>query len=189
MIRFAAFLFFEMLQWIFCDFEILFSESLSCEGIFLLFRMKRPCHRPFYFQRKYLPGRTFNFSKVEIQIFENIEISYVFSYKSLLPWCSAPSYHHHRWSEKSKVKSFCSPDQTSWFLGFGLRARSQIWSEAEGVAVTMWSPCFETLIRWQRRELKDEAETGVSAERLQNWIFVRVKILREFFMKLLLLLL
>ena len=68
-----------------------------------------------------LSGQKCDFSEVEIQIFENIEISYVFSYKSLLPWCSAPSYHHHRWYQKSKVKYFWSPDQECWFLGFGLR--------------------------------------------------------------------
>ena len=68
-----------------------------------------------------LSGQKCDFSEVEIQIFENIEISHVFSYKSLLPWCSAPSYHHRRWSQTSKVKYFCSPDQKCWFLGFGLR--------------------------------------------------------------------
>ena len=75
----------------------------------------------FWAAKHVLSGQKCDFSEVDFQIFENIEISYVFSYKSLLPWCSAPSYHHHRWSQKSKVKYFCSSDQKCWFFGFGLR--------------------------------------------------------------------
>ena len=68
---------------------------------------------------------------------------------------------------KSQMSNIFAHQIKILIFGFGLRARSQIWSEAESVAVTMWFPCFETLIRWQRRKLKDEAETEVSAERLQ----------------------
>ena len=82
----------------------------------------------FWAAKHVLSGQKCDFSEVDFQIFANIEIWYVFSYKSLLPWCSAPSYHHHRWSQKSKVKYFGSSDQKCWFFRWdsGLDLRSAL---------------------------------------------------------------
>ena len=63
-----------------------------------------------------------------------------------------------------------------------------VWSRGRGCDYVI-SMFWSFGVRWQRRKLKDEAETGVSAERLQNWVFARVNRLWEFFMKFWLLLL
>ena len=74
------------------------------------------------------------------------------------------------------------------FWGFESGSISDlVWSGGRGCDYV--SSMFETLVRWQRRKLMDEAEAGVSAERPQYWIRARVTWYLGFFMKLLSLLL
>ena len=120
----------------------------------------------FWGAKHVLSGEKCDFSEVDFQIFENIEISYVFSYKLLLPWCSAPSYHHHRWSQKSNVKYFCSSDQTYWFLSldsgfdlrFGLKRRDLYICWRNEFLLCKSMRLFAAVVVWKCQRLGNEIE-------------------------------